>query len=451
MRMFCCAGERAGFDGRFDHDRWRVTEGEPATPAERAGLRPGDWIVAAGGQKVRQLADWWAIRANLEFGVPRVIAVDRGGNRIEVSLRLERSGWNLRDGTARVKVLVNLAGQLVMLCLAVVIAFYARRPAALAAAALLAMAAVIQGPPLYGNAVALRALPAPVAAIVWVTLLSAFVFGPMYFTFCSLFPRPLLRFPWQWALAWLPGLAVVAILLPYSYSVFFDPLRAAGSFPRWGFRTFVLVGAAYLLAGTAALAVNYRKVADMNERRRVRVVVVGWAAATLFEVPRVLFVTRGALPYEWPEAVVASLPFFVASSAVVFGLLPISFTYAILRHRLFVIRILIRQGLRYALARARVALVPAAAAVLIADLLRHGERPPAILTSRGWIYVALGGIAAAVHFRAQLAGRSGSPVLPRALRRASGAGRRGGRGAAGGELRGRRPEGDGAHRGGASS
>jgi tRNA A-37 threonylcarbamoyl transferase component Bud32 len=393
--------ERAGFEAQFDREHGIVTRVDPATPAERAGLLPGDRLVAAGGQEIRQLADWWAIRANLEFGVARVLAVDRDGARMELLLRLERSGWSLRDDTARVMGLVNLAGQLVMLCLAAVIAFHARTPAALAAAALLAMAAVIQGPPLYGNAVALRALPGPFAAIVWITLLSAFVFGPTWFTFCSLFPRPLLRRPWQWALAWAPGLAVVAMSVPYSFNVFFDPLRAAGSLPRWGFQTFVLVGAAYLLVGAAALALNYRRLADVNERRRVRVVVVGWAIATLIEVPRVLFVTRGALPFEWPEAIVASLPFAIASRAVVFGLLPLSLTYAILRHRLFDIRILIRQGLRYALARGLVlSLVPAAAGVLIADLLMHGEQPlVSILVSRGWIYVALGAIAAAAHVR----------------------------------------------------
>jgi sigma-B regulation protein RsbU (phosphoserine phosphatase) len=71
---------------------------------------------------------------------------------------------------------------------------------------------------------------------------------------------------------------------------------------------------------------------------------------------------------------------------------PLSIAYAILRHRAFDISVVIRQGLKYAVARRTlVALLPILGAILVADLLLHGDQPlGAILRERGWIYAALG-------------------------------------------------------------
>jgi serine/threonine-protein kinase len=82
---------------------------------------------------------------------------------------------------------------------------------------------------------------------------------------------------------------------------------------------------------------------------------------------------------------------FATSGTFLFLVLPLSFAYAILRHRLFDIGVMIRQGLRYALARhALLALVPILLVFLGADLLAHGDEPVrAVLQSRAWIYVSL--------------------------------------------------------------
>ena len=68
--------------------------------------------------------------------------------------------------------------------------------------------------------------------------------------------------------------------------------------------------------------------------------------------------------------------------------LPFSFAYAILRHRLFDIRVIVRQGLRYLLARrVLLAAVPALAGVLVVDLMTHRDEPlSGTLVSRAWIY-----------------------------------------------------------------
>src|SRR5205807_9605023 len=74
---------------------------------------------------------------------------------------------------------------------------------------------------------------------------------------------------------------------------------------------------------------------------------------------------------------------------------PLSFYYAIIRHRVFDIHIIIRQGLQYALARGTVlGVIPVLAAVLVVDLGFNSQRPLIeILRSRGWIYMGLSGLA----------------------------------------------------------
>ena len=68
---------------------------------------------------------------------------------------------------------------------------------------------------------------------------------------------------------------------------------------------------------------------------------------------------------------------------------PLTFTYALLRHRILGVPMLVRQGVQHALARrALLSVVPAVGALLALDVLVHRDRPvSAILASRGWIYL----------------------------------------------------------------
>ena len=76
---------------------------------------------------------------------------------------------------------------------------------------------------------------------------------------------------------------------------------------------------------------------------------------------------------------------------VLYQAFPISRAYAILRHRLFDVRVIVRRGLQNALARRPlVSAVPALAAILLLDLLLHGDQPIlAVFRARGGVYAAL--------------------------------------------------------------
>src|SRR5262249_22514912 len=79
---------------------------------------------------------------------------------------------------------------------------------------------------------------------------------------------------------------------------------------------------------------------------------------------------------------------FIYAIVPLFSACPVSLAYAILRHRVLDISVIIRQGLQYALARGGViGFVPALAAVFVVDLAVNSEqRVSDIFRSRGWFY-----------------------------------------------------------------
>ena len=80
-------------------------------------------------------------------------------------------------------------------------------------------------------------------------------------------------------------------------------------------------------------------------------------------------------------------------------MVPLTFAYAILRHRILDIHVIIRQGVRYAVARGfLLSLVPVLVVVLGVDIVLSRSQPlEAILRSRGWIYAALAAAALGAH------------------------------------------------------
>jgi hypothetical protein len=142
---------------------------------------------------------------------------------------------------------------------------------------------------------------------------------------------------------------------------------------------------------------NYHRLVDANERRKLRILMLGLMAGF------VAFLLEFAIPYTPLAGVIGDAWFGSPLSVVVFSLLqivmPFAIAYAILRHRVFDIRVIVRQGLQYAAARGLLlSLAPLCGAALALDLLLHGDQPLArILAERGWWYIALAVAALLAH------------------------------------------------------
>ncbi len=336
-----------GADWEFVNGALVMTSVEPGSFAAGTGLRTGDRVLAVDGQPIRNDQDWQTLHANRVPENPEKWEITRDGRQIELLITFPRGFWRGLRGADLVGTIEYIIFTLISFAVGLFIAF--GKPydhLARVGAWLIATAAIAGG-----------------AADGWAA-------------------RP-------WVVIWLPVLAGLPWRLEAAYGVVYAPQHAS-AVPAWALSAILFRTPLYLAAGAVALVVNYRRLEDLNERRRVRVLVIGTALAL-----------GAALdPFQWLRgwSVYWSSTLDTVFSLLLFAF-PLSFGYAILRHRLFDISVMIRQGLRYGVARgALLSVVPVLGAALGADLFLHGNEPlVAILRARGWVYVSLGGLAWLAH------------------------------------------------------
>ena len=204
----------------------------------------------------------------------------------------------------------------------------------------------------------------------------------MLFAFFAVFPRRTLSLSTIGVLL-LPGLLAVGWYVRLGL-VILAPAGAATRLPDWTGWVFV-VNVSYLLGAIVVALTRSDPASTVTDRRRARVLMVGTTvgvAASVAVVARYLWDPWGDI-FATRILTVLSLAFLA---------MPASFAYAILRHRLFDVSLIVRQGLRYALARRFVdAMIPALAGVLLFDILVNRDRPVAdLVRSRWWWFMVVG-------------------------------------------------------------
>jgi serine/threonine-protein kinase len=367
----------------------------PGSPAERAGLRPGDDIVAerpAGGSaeldltpllmaepgeqlRIWRSAYWMGLRGPLDI---RVLRAGPSGDQ-EVGVRLDRppawssgSGvlgeWAKRHVWMLIQILVFTGAAAVLLIL--------RSDDVTAAIALMSLAfcAAGGGGPLMGSE---RILP-PGLREAMTTF--AWIAGPIAFPLVALailyFPRKaaiLVRHRW---LHFVPFLAAGPMLALGSGTALFlagaDSLEAVAvwdaAHPAAYFGSFV----AALLVNVAAIAeglVRYRALQDQNEQRRIRIVV-------MTAVPGVLaYAIKDGIPMAarlvWGTQ--TELPWMLTAVLQILVLLPaFGLAYAVAVHRVLAPRLVVRRSIQYALAtRTLTALAVLPLVALVAVLVQQ--------------------------------------------------------------------------------
>ena len=383
----------------FDDSRVIVVDTVAGGPAQRAGLRAGDRIASADGHPIGGRLDWMTVEANLDFGRATQLSADRDGAVFAAPITLEPSSWQSWRSQHGPALLAVRLIQLVTLLLALMVAARRSRDStAIVGAAFLATIGVFSLTLPYRFASVWRALPAPANLLLWIPFMSSVAIAAWGFSFFAIFPRVRFRTPLAWCAVWIPlvpGLVGQGIF-GYHTIVLGQP---APPLPPWT-QSLVVVGVAYFVAGLTALVLNYRRLGDVNERRRVRVVMLGSLIGAMAGMPVVLSYWRTSTN-NLDQSFLSS-PFATLGSFL-FLAMPLSFAYAMLRHRLFDISVMIRQGLRYALARrALLALVPVLLVFLGVDLVAHGDEPVIeVLRSRLWMYVSLAALAFVARRRRQ--------------------------------------------------
>jgi tRNA A-37 threonylcarbamoyl transferase component Bud32 len=133
---------------------------------------------------------------------------------------------------------------------------------------------------------------------------------------------------------------------------------------------------------------NYRRLSSETERRRVRVVLASSCVGCLSGgMAAIYWATSGSA--DMTAGMFASRPLTLGMLPT--ALVPFSFAYAITRHRLFDIRLIVRRGLQHALARrVLLSLIPAVTLLFLFDVYSHPDRP--LTQLRGgqlWWYAVL--------------------------------------------------------------
>jgi tRNA A-37 threonylcarbamoyl transferase component Bud32 len=381
---------------------------QPGSVAERAGLRPGDLIVSIDGKTGH--AGYQDLFYFTRAGRRYELQVDRGRERLALSLVLGRKGadyWATPEGLAH---LADIPVAVLCTVLAWLLAL--RRPddaTARLAALLLALWPV--GTTHFGRgrpdgwAALIASLPVPLALLPVLAVVAAaglfFVLPIMLF---ASFPRRLVRGRWAWLPLWASGAVLSAALVAALYNSFLAPAVPV-RLPLW------LVGAALLLRDLGLVAIpvvlvwNYRGLTDVNEKRRMRVLVAGLMVSFVV-INGEMLLRRSASPAaETLLAAYWTSPLLLVGVALA-ALGPLAIAYAVLRHRVFDLRLIVRQGLQYALARRLLlALAPLCAALLVADLALHSDQTMAqAFVQRGWLYavLALAAVGAQARSRAWL-------------------------------------------------
>ncbi len=383
----------------FARETLVVEEVLPNSAGDQAGLQVGDRVLTIDGRRMLGLGQWDVIRMNFEVGKTYRLQVERDGESFERVMTLQRRSWSQQTQYQRIEFVLSTASALLTLLVAFLVAF--TRPYDwVARIGALSIALLGGSTYLYGTSAIVRRLPMFVGALIWWPEVGFFIFPALFFAFCSMFPRQLFRSRWI-CLANVPALFFLWPIAGFTSFTFVNP-AGENTASDWGPRVGASLLFAYIGAGLVALILNYRRLDDVNQKRRIRVLVAGTLVGYLVLVPYVVMNAMRASAHSNVGRVLFSWPALLLVT-VLYQAFPLSWAYAILRHRLFDVRVILRQGLQYALAR-RVLLtvVPALGVVLLADLLLHGQQPLLeILRTRGWIYVVLGGLAAVAYVKRQ--------------------------------------------------
>jgi hypothetical protein len=242
----------------------------------------------------------------------------------------------------------------------------------------------------------LRVLPLPLGVLIGLALSVSATIPAGTFGFCAVFPKPLplsnQRW-WPWWLILTALLATTGIDLDFTWlPIYAGPDRP--DVPVSVVAASIALGVIFFGWALALFARSYRQIERPSERRRLRLVAVGFAVSVSTLAVDILLLTPWA-PIErvWDTSYYQFARVFLLSAAA------LCMAYAILRHQVFDIHVIVRLGLRYAAARGvLLSIVPAAALALALDVSIHRSQPVrAIAAERGLLYLALGAGALALH------------------------------------------------------
>lgn len=342
-----------------------VRVGQLGSVEAKSALRSGDEVIAINGIPVNSDSSIPEVFNAIEPGSNYLLTLRRGGRLFDVMLTSQAipfSAWMI-DGALRL-----IIPNIFLLTGLVVFLLKPNDKQALLLSLMFGMftGAILSGAPAFAG----RPLWLIIVMLV-VNLVSLFLW-PIFFHFFQIFPEPsslIRKAPKLEKYLYIPHLLTI-----FPYSVISNLLAAFAPQKYFAFRinfsVFELIGIGvatlYLTGGLLSLLLNYRE-ASRPSRRKMRVVVAGSIAGFLpfFLVIglAVLFNLTGA-QRQW----------LVIVAIFCFPLFPLSFAYAIIRHRVIPVRLILRRGVRYLLVSRGFIVIQAIVVFAVLSFLLTGSR-----------------------------------------------------------------------------
>jgi sigma-B regulation protein RsbU (phosphoserine phosphatase) len=353
-------------------------------------LRLGDEVVALDGEQIKRPSDIADVFHQIEPARPYTVLIRRNGLGLELKLMsqpIPLITWVINGALYLIIPNIFLLTGLIVFMLKP----YDKQALLLALMFGMFTGALFAIDPSYAGESGLM-----IGILLTVHLASLFLW-PVFFHFFQIFPERsvlLQRIPRLEGYLYLPQLLTI-----FPYFGLLNILAAFSPDDAPAFRIpaitliCIAVAIAYIAAGLLSLLFNYRQ-AGRASRRKMRVVVAGSIAGFL-----PMFLTIGvAILFNLPVTNPRLGQRLTVASLLAFPLFPLSFAYAIVRHQVIPVRLILRRGVRYLLVSRGFIIIQALVVFGILSFLLTGSRMIAIdrLGQRADIVVTMAATALAI-------------------------------------------------------
>lgn len=336
-----------------------------ASPEANALLRWGDEVISINGAPVDSATRIAEIFSRIEPGNNYLLIIRRNGRLMDVTLPAQTipfSEWVIEGAIHLIIPNIFLITGLVVFLLKP----YDKQAFLLSLMFGMFTGAILGGYPMFGGRPFWLVL-----VMLTVNLVSLFLW-PVFFHFFQIFPEPsslIRKRPKLEMYLYIPHLltffpfhALSNLLSAFAPQQYFRFIGKFALFELVGFGVATL----YLAGGLLSLLLNYRG-ASRSSRRKMRVVVAGSIAGFL---PFFLVIGIAILF----NRVGAQLQWAIIVAICCFPLFPLSFAYAIVRHQVIPVRLILRRGVRYLLVSRGFIIIQAVVVFALLSFLLTGSR-----------------------------------------------------------------------------
>ncbi len=358
---------------------------------ELAGIvRSGDEVLAINGQAIKHVSDVVDMFQHINPRTPYTLNIRRGPASFDLTILSQAipfTSWILNGfGSLILPNIFLLTGLIVFML----------RPDNKQALLLALMFGMFTGAvpaldPNYGGESTLT-----IGIMLAVHAASLFLW-PVFFHFFQIFPEPsplVRRVPKLEAYLYLPQLLTI-----FPYFLLLNMAAAFSPNDELAFRIpalvpiCIIVAIAYISGGLASLLINYRQ-SRRASRRKLRVVVAGSIAGFL----PIFLIIGLAILFDFPRSNPKLTRLLSIAALFSFPLFPLSFAYAIIRHQVIPVRLIVRRSVRYLLVSRGFIIIQAVVVFALLSFLLTGSRMAAIdrLGPRADIVVTMAATAIAI-------------------------------------------------------